>query len=50
MEYTILVTVLCVLLLVPGLVWATLIAGLYQLLREAIQEREAAVDELHRTV
>lgn len=50
MEYTIVVTALFVLLLVPGLVWATVIAGLYQLIREAIQEREAAVDELHRTV
>ena len=51
-------------LFVPGLVWATVIAGLYQLIRErqaaerdqaqdmreAIQEREAALDELHRTV
>lgn len=37
-------------LFVPGLVWATVIAGLCQLTREAIQEREAALDELHRTV
>jgi len=37
-------------LFVPGLVWATVIAGLYQLIREAIQEREADLDELHRTV
>ena len=29
-------------LFVPGLVWATVIAGLYQLIRERIQERQAA--------
>jgi len=39
-----------VVLFVPGLVWATVIAGLYQLIREAVQERRAALDELHRTV
>ena len=50
MESTIVVTALVVILLVPGLVWATVIAGLCQLTREAIQEREAALDELHRTV
>ena len=50
MEYTIVVTALCILLLVPGLVWATLIADLYQLIGAAIQEGEAALDELHRTV
>ena len=29
-------------LFVPGLVWATVMAGLYQLIREKIREREAA--------
>ncbi len=29
-------------LFVPGLVWATVIAGLYQLIRERIRERQAA--------
>ena len=29
-------------LFVPGLVWATVIAGLYQLIRERIRERETA--------
>ncbi len=28
-------------LFVPGLVWATVIAGLYQLLRERVRERQA---------
>jgi len=32
-------------LFVPGLVWATVIAGLYQLIRERIQERQAAGEE-----
>lgn len=35
-------------LFIPGLVWATVIAGLYQLIREKIREREADLDELHR--
>jgi len=39
-----------VVLVVPGLVWATVIAGLYQLIREVVEERRAALDELHRTV
>ncbi|MGB5931464.1 MAG: hypothetical protein WBH57_00140 [Anaerolineae bacterium] len=34
-----------VVLFVPGLVWATVIAGLYQLIRERIQERQAAGEE-----
>ncbi len=38
-----------VVLFVPGLVWATVIAGLYQLIREVVQERRASLDELHRT-
>lgn len=32
-------------LFVPGLVWATVIAGLYQLIREKIRERKAAARE-----
>ena len=43
-------TAVLVMLFVPGLVWATVIAGLYQLIREVVQERRAALDELHRTV
>ncbi len=50
METTIVVTALLILFLVPGLVWAVVIVGLYQLIREAVQERRAALDELHRTV
>lgn len=46
----ILVTALFILLLVPGVVWAVVIIGLYQLIREAVQERRAALDELHRRV
>lgn len=37
-------------LFVPGLVWATVIAGLYQLIREKIRERDAGLDELRRMV
>ncbi len=32
-------------LFVPGLVWATVIAGLYQLIRQRIRERQAATRE-----
>ncbi|MGB5932221.1 MAG: hypothetical protein WBH57_04020 [Anaerolineae bacterium] len=37
-------------LFVPVLVWATVVAGLYQLIREVVQKRRAALDEIHRTV
>lgn len=50
MESIIVVTALSILFLVPGLVWAVVIVGLYQLIREAIQERRDALDELHRRV
>lgn len=50
MESTIVVTALFILFFVPGLVWAVVMMGLYQFVREAVQERRAALDELHRTV
>jgi len=34
-----------VVLFVPGLVWATVIAGLYQLIRERIRGRAAAGEQ-----
>ncbi|MGB5931465.1 MAG: hypothetical protein WBH57_00145 [Anaerolineae bacterium] len=43
-------TAVLVMLFVPGLVWATVVAGLYQLIRGAVQERRAALDEIHPPV